>query len=63
MVCSKDEKREENAVIIELKQWDACEQADGENEVLTWVGGVAEGTDSKKRLIRRCETLVTLELK
>jgi len=39
LVCGKDSERKENAVIIELKQWDACEQADGENEVLTWMGG------------------------
>jgi hypothetical protein len=27
------------AVIIELKQWEKCEEAVGDNEVLTWVGG------------------------
>jgi hypothetical protein len=27
------------AVIIELKQWEKCEDASGENELLTWVGG------------------------
>ena len=32
----------DNAVIIELKQWDKCEEASGENEVLTWVGGKRE---------------------
>lgn len=39
MICGKDEQKLENAVIIELKQWDKCEEADGDNEVLTWVGG------------------------
>ncbi|MHB0976460.1 MAG: DUF2075 domain-containing protein [Candidatus Aquicultorales bacterium] len=39
MVCGRNEDNQDNAVIIELKQWDRCEGADGENEVLTWVGG------------------------
>ena len=39
LICGKDKKRDENAVIIELKQWDKCEEADGENEVYTYVGG------------------------
>jgi DUF2075 family protein len=39
MICGKDEQKIENAVIIELKQWDKCEETDGDNEVLTWVGG------------------------
>ncbi len=39
LVCGKDKERKKNAVIVELKQWDACETAEGENEVLTWVGG------------------------
>ena len=39
MVCGKDDSRRHNAVIVELKQWDKCEEADGENEVLTWLGG------------------------
>ncbi len=30
---------QENAVIIELKQWEKCETSESENEVLTWVGG------------------------
>ena len=24
---------------MELKQWERCQEADGENEVSTWVGG------------------------
>lgn len=39
MICGKDEKRKDNSVIIELKQWTKCEEANGKNEVLTWVGG------------------------
>lgn len=39
MICGKDKDEKDNAVIIELKQWDKCEAAYGENEVLTWVGG------------------------
>ncbi len=39
LICGKDEHKKENAIIIELKQWDKCEEANGENEVLTWVGG------------------------
>ncbi|MFH1726155.1 MAG: DNA/RNA helicase domain-containing protein, partial [Elusimicrobiota bacterium] len=39
MITGKDGERTENAVIVELKQWEQCEPADGENEVITWVGG------------------------
>jgi len=39
MICGRNEKRKDNAVIVELKQWDKCEEAVGENEVMTWVGG------------------------
>lgn len=39
IVSGKDVENKDNAVIIELKQWDKCEEANGENEVLTWVGG------------------------
>ena len=39
MVCGKDGDKRDNAVIIELKQWDKCEAAEGDNEVLTWLGG------------------------
>ncbi len=39
MICGRNEKRKDNAVIVELKQWDKCEEASGENEVMTWVGG------------------------
>ncbi|OPY34239.1 MAG: hypothetical protein A4E32_00511 [Methanomassiliicoccales archaeon PtaU1.Bin124] len=39
MICGKDEERRENAVIIELKQWEKSQMAEGENEVMTFVGG------------------------
>lgn len=39
MITGKDEDNRDNAVIIELKQWDNCSDCDSENEVLTWVGG------------------------
>jgi uncharacterized protein len=39
MICGRDLQKTDNAVIVELKQWDECEEAYGDNEVLTWVGG------------------------
>jgi hypothetical protein len=39
MICGKDNAGKDKAVIMELKQWDRCKKSDGENEVLTWVGG------------------------
>jgi hypothetical protein len=39
LVMGKDENEKDNAVIIELKQWEKCENTEGENEVLTWVAG------------------------
>jgi uncharacterized protein len=39
MICGRDQYKKDRAVIIELKQWDKCEEANGENEVLTWIGG------------------------
>ena len=42
LICGRDATTKDNAVIIELKQWDKCYPADGENEVITWVGGNRE---------------------
>jgi len=42
LICGRDPEQKDNAVIIELKQWDKCEEAQGENEVTTWVGGKRE---------------------
>ena len=39
MICGKDEESRANAVIVELKQWERCQPAEGENEVITYVGG------------------------
>jgi len=39
LVCGRDREKNDNAVIIELKQWDRCMSAEGEHEVLAWVGG------------------------
>jgi uncharacterized protein len=39
LVSGKDEKSKDQAVIVELKQWERSETADGDNEVITWVGG------------------------
>ena len=44
MVCGKGADGRDNAVIVELKQWDSCEEASPENVVSTWLGG-------KKRLL------------
>ncbi len=42
LICGKDDKKADNAVIVELKQWEKCLEAQGEREVLTWVGGERE---------------------
>ena len=42
MICGKDAESKDNAVIIELKQWDRCQEATGKNEVISWVGGRRE---------------------
>jgi len=39
LICGRDSNKVYNAVIIELKQWEKCQDADGENEVTTWVAG------------------------
>jgi hypothetical protein len=38
MVTGKDDSRRGNAIIIELKQWEKCTEADGKNEVITYLG-------------------------
>jgi uncharacterized protein len=42
MICGKDNSGKDNAIIIELKQWDRCQEAPGKNEVISWVGGRRE---------------------
>jgi DUF2075 family protein len=39
MITGRDQSKQDRAIIVELKQWEACEEAEGENEVLTWLGG------------------------
>jgi hypothetical protein len=39
LITGTDERREDNAVIIELKQWETCAHADGVNEVTTFIAG------------------------
>ena len=39
MVLGRGPSQYDHAVVIELKQWEQCEPAEGENEILTWVGG------------------------
>ncbi|HUI86487.1 MAG TPA: DUF2075 domain-containing protein [Nitrososphaerales archaeon] len=41
LICGRDGAMADNAVIIELKQWEKCREAEGENEVTTWVGGAS----------------------
>lgn len=38
LLCGNDNKAHHNAIIIELKQWEKCEDADGD-KILTWVAG------------------------
>lgn len=39
LICGKDKSLKDNAVIIELKQWEKYEEAEGINEVMTRLGG------------------------
>ena len=39
MVCGRDEHATDNAVIVELKQWERCEPAEPDKLVRSWVGG------------------------
>ena len=39
LICGKDSSSRENAIIIELKQWQKCEESLGSGEVTTWLGG------------------------
>ena len=38
MVLGYNANQKDHAVIVELKQWEKCTDAEGENEVITWVG-------------------------
>ena len=39
LICGHDAPGTSQAVVIELKQWDTCEESDGEDLMQTWVGG------------------------
>jgi hypothetical protein len=39
LICGHDHLQNEEAVIVELKQWSDCEAADADGLVTTWVGG------------------------
>ena len=39
LICGQDDHGRDQAVIIELKQWERCTGANGEHLVTTWVGG------------------------
>lgn len=39
LVCGKGEGDADHAVIVELKQWERCGEAFGDDLVLTWLGG------------------------
>ncbi len=39
LITGKDGGHKDHAVIIELKQWESCKPSDGENEVISYVGG------------------------
>lgn len=38
IICGRNENKADNAVIVELKQWEKCGQSSGEREVTTWLG-------------------------
>ncbi len=39
LISGRDANGFDNAVIIELKQWDKCEESIADNEVVTWLNG------------------------
>lgn len=39
LISGKDEGNRDQAVIIELKQWEHCRESDGAGEVVTWLQG------------------------
>jgi len=39
LITGKNKRNIDNAVIVELKQWESCTLSTGENEVVTFVGG------------------------
>lgn len=39
LITGRNDWSRDNAVIVELKQWDKCQDGNGRNELTTWVGG------------------------
>ena len=39
MICGRDASQQDEAVIVELKQWSECGPAEGDGLVSTWTGG------------------------
>lgn len=39
LITGRNDSGSANAAIIELKQWEQCEESGGSNEVVTWIGG------------------------
>jgi len=39
MICGRDQMRKDNAVILELKQWEKCQEAESDQLVSTFIGG------------------------
>lgn len=39
LISGRNVNDEDNAVIVELKQWEKCEPSDAQNEVCTWING------------------------
>lgn len=39
MICGRNDPGQDNAVIVELKQWDRCEPAEPDKLVSSWIGG------------------------
>ncbi|MBN1060202.1 DUF2075 domain-containing protein [Clostridium botulinum] len=48
VVTGKSKENKEEAIIIELKEWDKCHRSSGKNEVTTYVGG------AKKEILHPC---------
>ena len=39
LVCGRDESKTDQAVIVELKQWEQCQASDADKLVRSWLGG------------------------
>jgi uncharacterized protein len=39
LITGRNDWSRENAVIVELKQWDKCQDGGGRNKLATWLGG------------------------